>query len=251
MKRSVVAALVGLALSWSQAHAQATEDSTPGTLEILDMTPGTGATAVENASVTVHYTGWLLDGTKFDSSHDRKQPFTFTLGAGRVIRGWDLGVKGMKVGGTRELTIPPDLGYGESGAGGVIPPNATLRFEVELLAVAPPKFKAIGNEDLKGLMQRGVTVLDIRRPDEWVETGTIPGVQRLTAFDKNGQFVPTFPDALDALIDRDAEVVLICRTGRRSLALARAMADQAGFTRVYSHATGMEDWIEAGNRVEK
>lgn len=100
-----------------------------------DITVGTGATAASGQTVTVHYTGWLTNGTKFDSSKDRNQPFNFHLGAGEVIRGWDEGVAGMKVGGTRKLTIPPQLGYGARGAGGVIPPNATLVFEVELLGV--------------------------------------------------------------------------------------------------------------------
>ena len=100
-----------------------------------DTKVGTGAEAVTGKSVSVHYTGWLTDGTKFDSSKDRGQPFSFQLGAGQVIKGWDQGVVGMKVGGIRKLTIPPELGYGARGAGGVIPPNATLVFEVELLGV--------------------------------------------------------------------------------------------------------------------
>ena len=96
---------------------------------------GAGAEAAAGQHVSVHYTGWLTDGTKFDSSKDRNDPFEFHLGRGQVIAGWDEGVQGMKVGGTRKLTIPPGLGYGARGAGGVIPPNATLVFEVELLAV--------------------------------------------------------------------------------------------------------------------
>ena len=96
---------------------------------------GKGATAQIGQTVSVHYTGWLTDGTKFDSSVDRGQPFSFSLGAGQVIKGWDEGVAGMKVGEKRKLTIPPDLGYGAAGAGGVIPPNATLVFDVELLGV--------------------------------------------------------------------------------------------------------------------
>ncbi len=100
-----------------------------------DITKGTGATAQAGQMVSVHYTGWLTNGTKFDSSKDRNQAFNFSLGAGQVIRGWDEGVAGMQVGGVRKLTIPPQLGYGARGAGGVIPPNATLVFEVELLGV--------------------------------------------------------------------------------------------------------------------
>ncbi len=104
-------------------------------LIIEDLTTGQGDEATAGKIVVVHYTGWLTDGTKFDSSKDRNDPFDFPLGAGHVIRGWDQGVAGMKVGGTRKLTIPPEMGYGSRGAGGVIPPNATLVFEVELLAV--------------------------------------------------------------------------------------------------------------------
>lgn len=104
-------------------------------LQYKDVSTGTGAEAQAGNTVSVHYTGWLTDGTKFDSSLDRGQPFSFNLGSGGVIAGWDEGVAGMKVGGTRILVIPPELGYGASGAGGVIPPNATLIFQVELLDV--------------------------------------------------------------------------------------------------------------------
>lgn len=109
--------------------------TTPSGLVIEDVTVGDGAEAVAGRYVTVHYTGWLTNGSKFDSSKDRNDPFEFGLGQRQVIAGWDEGVQGMKVGGTRKLTIPPQLGYGARGAGGVIPPNATLVFEVELLEV--------------------------------------------------------------------------------------------------------------------
>jgi FKBP-type peptidyl-prolyl cis-trans isomerase FkpA len=114
--------------------------TTDSGLQYEDTTVGEGAEAKAGQNVSVHYTGWLRNddgsvGSKFDSSKDRGQPFGFSLGAGQVIRGWDEGVQGMKVGGARRLTIPASLGYGARGAGGVIPPNATLIFDVELLGV--------------------------------------------------------------------------------------------------------------------
>ena len=111
------------------------EKITDSGLKYDDITEGDGDVATAGQMVTVHYTGWLTDGSKFDSSKDRNDPFRFKLGAGNVIRGWDEGVAGMKIGGTRKLTIPAHLGYGAQGAGGVIPPNATLVFEVELLGL--------------------------------------------------------------------------------------------------------------------
>lgn len=111
------------------------ESTTASGLKITDLETGQGAEARAGQTVEVHYTGWLENGTKFDSSLDRRQPFRFRLGAGEVIRGWDEGVAGMKVGGKRKLVIPAALGYGARGAGGAIPPNATLVFEVELLGV--------------------------------------------------------------------------------------------------------------------
>ncbi len=111
------------------------EITTSSGLLYEDIREGEGAVAAAGQRVSVHYTGWLTNGTKFDSSKDRNDPFDFPLGGGRVIRGWDEGVAGMKVGGVRKLTIPAELGYGSRGAGGVIPPNATLVFEVELLEI--------------------------------------------------------------------------------------------------------------------
>ena len=109
------------------------ETTSSSGLKYEDLAVGEGEQAKAGQTVTVHYTGWLVDGKKFDSSKDREQPFSFTLGRGQVIKGWDEGVQGMKVGSKRKLTIPAALGYGSRGAAGVIPPNATLIFEVELL----------------------------------------------------------------------------------------------------------------------
>jgi FKBP-type peptidyl-prolyl cis-trans isomerase len=119
----------------SEKGSNAQDITTSSGLNYVDQVVGTGDVAVSGKTVSVHYTGWLENGKKFDSSVDRGQPFSFPLGGGRVIKGWDEGVQGMKVGGKRKLTIPSNLGYGPQGAGGVIPPNATLIFDVELLGV--------------------------------------------------------------------------------------------------------------------
>jgi FKBP-type peptidyl-prolyl cis-trans isomerase len=130
---------LGVVLARSAAGADEKKEgkvqTTKSGLKYEDLKEGKGAEAKKGDTVTVHYTGWLKDGKKFDSSLDRDRPFTFKLGAGRVIKGWDEGVAGMKAGGKRKLIIPPNLAYGDRGAGKVIPPNAELTFEVELLKI--------------------------------------------------------------------------------------------------------------------
>ena len=140
LEHILVSALLIGALSLSSKPAQAAgEVTTPSGLRIIDVKRGTGPVPHAGQTVTVNYTGWLFvdgkKGKKFDSSLDRNEPFSFTLGQGQVIKGWDEGVATMHVGGKRTLIIPPDLGYGAGGAGGVIPPNATLIFDVDLLGV--------------------------------------------------------------------------------------------------------------------
>ena len=220
-------------------------------LEVKNLVTGTGVEAVRHSKVTVHYTGWLMNGTKFDSSVDRGKPFDFTLGAGQVIRGWELGVEGMKVGGKRELIIPPKLSYGQKGAGGVIPPNATLKFQVKLLAVAPPKYNNVDNATLKSLLKKGVKIVDMRRPDEWKSTGVIAGSKRLTAFDHNGNFNRNFPGEFQKFAAKNEAVILICRSGNRSSTLSQMLTEQAGFSKVYNVTDGIKKWIDDKNPVVK
>lgn len=130
----MVAALMALPVQAAEKRTQAMTTTASG-LKYVDLVVGTGASPVRGKQVKVHYTGTLENGTKFDSSVDRRQPFSFVIGVGQVIKGWDEGVMGMKVGGKRKLVIPANLGYGARGAGGVIPPHATLLFDVELLDV--------------------------------------------------------------------------------------------------------------------
>jgi peptidylprolyl isomerase len=136
----VSGAITGIAIMSDPSEAQSAKPMTTSSgLQIIDTKPGTGASPRAGQTVSVHYTGWLYvngaKGKKFDSSVDRNEPFEFPIGQGRVIRGWDEGVASMKIGGKRTLIIPPALGYGAQGAGGAIPPNATLIFDVELLGV--------------------------------------------------------------------------------------------------------------------
>ncbi|TVP93438.1 MAG: peptidylprolyl isomerase [Thioalkalivibrio sp.] len=219
-------------------------------LQINVLQPGDGPEAVSGAEVTVHYTGWLMDGTKFDSSLDRSEPFSLTLGEGQVIPGWEQGLEGMRVGEVRELIIPPGLAYGARGAGGVIPPNATLRFEVELLDVEMPPFSELDNRGLAEMIAKGVKVVDIRRPEEWRQTGVVGGSHLLTAFDRYGRVEPDFVGEFQQLVARDEPVVLICRTGSRTAALARALAEQLEYQQVYNVTDGITRWIAEGQVVQ-
>ncbi|MHA1599059.1 MAG: FKBP-type peptidyl-prolyl cis-trans isomerase [Alphaproteobacteria bacterium] len=219
--------------------------------QIKDIVTGDGAEATPYATVAVHYTGWLTDGTKFDSSVDRGQTFSFTLGGGQVIPGWEMGVQGMRVGGKRELIIPPELGYGAKGASGVIPPNATLKFEISLIGVTPAPFTSIDNVKLKDLLAKGVKIVDVRRPEEWKQTGVVAGSKLLMSFDKQGKLNPDFLDGLAAYVKKDEPVILICRTGNRTGYLSNALSSEMGYSKIYNVTDGIVKWMADKNPVDK
>ena len=212
---------------------------------------GDGETAQNGMHVSVHYQGRLTDGTIFDDSQKRGTPFSFTLGSGQVIPGWEQGIAGMKIGEKRVLTIPPELGYGVAGAGGVIPPNATLVFDVELLAVAiPPKLGDATAADLQAAKKNGVVVIDIRRAEEWAETGIIEGAHTITAFTQSGQLHPEFQAKFSAIVPTlDTSVMLYCRTGNRTGIIGKALVSQLGYSDVTHLSDGIVGWAASGSPV--
>ena len=222
--------------------------SSESELKITINQEGSGDRADIGMSVSVHYTGKLEDGTVFDSSIPRGQPFTFTLGAGQVIKGWDLGVEGMTVGEKRNLVIPPHLGYGVRGAGATIPPNATLIFDVELLEVTMPiTLGELSPQQFIDARENGGVVIDIRREEEWKETGIIKGSQTITAFTKDGKIHPDFPKKFfDLINDVDVPILLYCRTGNRTGILGKALIDQVGQTNVSHLSDGIVGWKKQG-----
>jgi rhodanese-related sulfurtransferase len=213
-------------------------------LKIDILKVGAGTQAENGMQISVHYEGRLSDGTVFDSSKPRGAPFSFVLGAGKVIKGWDTGILGMRPGEKRVLTIPPELGYGARGAGSAIPPNATLIFNVEMLEMTwPTKLQAASNQDLKKSLQSGAVLIDIRRPEEWQETGIIGGAELVTAFTKSGKLHPEFQQKFMSLItDRDAPIMLYCRTGNRTTNLGNALVQQLGFSNVSHLSAGITGW---------
>ena len=220
-------------------------------LKVETLVAGKGEVAEIGKNVEVHYTGKLLNGSIFDSSVTRGEPFTFTIGKGQVIEGWDQGITGMRVGEKRLLTIPPDLAYGDSGAGSLIPPNATLVFEVELLNVSLPAI--LGEADEAALIlarDANTIIIDIRREEEWKETGIIEGSHTITAFTKEGKLHYDFQKNFFALIrDRNTPILIYCRTGNRTGALGTALIDQAGFNDVTHLSDGIVGWKKAGLKL--
>ncbi len=239
---------IGLALVTHTVYASHEPVSS---VAIEEIKIGKGSEALPFSVVDVQYTGKLEAGTVFDSSIGRAEPFRFTLGAGQVIRGWDMGIQGMKAGGKRILTIPPELAYGNAGAGDKIPPNATLIFEVELVGVEPPPFSSIGNARLAAKLEQGITLIDIRRIDEWKETGIIDGSIKSTAFDGQGRFLKSFVETLKNTVKPEDEFALICRTGNRSAALSNWLVTRSAYKNVLNVKNGISSWIKEGNPIRK
>ena len=212
-------------------------------LEIKNNLEGEGAEIVNHSKIKVHYIGMLEDGTKFDSSYDRGEPFSFQIGLRQVIEGWETGIMSMKVGGKRTLIIPPELGYGERGAGELIPPNSTLIFDIEIIDVQPPAYNLITTDEIQNLLNENYKFIDIRTKKERDFTGVIPGSLEITAFDVYGKFVPEFIKTIRDVVDLNDNIVFISNEGEIAYILANGFAEQLGAKNMNALKGGIQQLI--------
>jgi len=220
-------------------------------LEILSDEVGNGLEIKEHYKVKVNYKGSLENGNVFDSSYKRNQPFFFQIGLRQVIQGWDEGLLGMKVGGKRTLKIPPNLAYGSNGVGDIIPPNATLIFDIEILDAEPPGYKNVFPYQLKDKQKEGFKIIDIRISDERKKTGIIKNSIEITAFDIQGNFDPNFFNQYDKNIKENDHVIFVSSEGDISAILANGFVEKLGKKNIYSLVGGIKKWNEEGRRLIK
>ena len=212
-------------------------------LEIKNNIEGDGVEILNHSKIKVHYIGTLEDGTKFDSSYDRGEPFSFQIGLKQVIEGWEKGIIGMKVGGKRTLIIPPEFGYGERGAGELIPPNSTLIFDIEIIDAKPPAYNIITIDEIQNLLNDNFKFIDIRTKKERDSTGVIPGSLEITAFDIYGKFVPEFMKTFQDLVDLNDNIVFISNEGEIAAILANGFAEQLGAKNMNALKGGIQQLI--------
>ena len=212
-------------------------------VQIKNNIQGEGAEIINHSKIKVHYIGMFEDGTKFDSSYDRGEPFSFQIGLRQVIKGWETGIIGMKVGGKRTLIIPPALGYGERGAGELIPPNSTLVFDIEIIDIKPPSYNLITTDEIQNLLKDNYKFIDIRTKEERDFTGVIPGSLEITAFDVYGKFVPEFMKTFQSVVDLNDNIVFVSNEGEIASILANGFAEQLGAKNMNSLKGGIQQLI--------
>ena len=212
-------------------------------LQIKNNIEGEGADIVKHSKIKAHYLGMLEDGTKFDSSYDRGEPFSFQIGLRQVIKGWETGIVGMKVGGKRTLIIPPELGYGERGAGELIPPNSTLIFDIEIIDSQPPSYNLITTDEIQNLLKDNYKFIDIRTKEERDFTGVIHGSLEITAFDVYGKFVPEFMKTFQSLVNLNDNIVFVSNEGEIASILANGFAEQLGAKNMNALKGGIQQLI--------
>ena len=220
-------------------------------VQINNNIEGEGIEIVKHSKIQVHYTGKLQDGTKFDSSFDRGEPFSFQIGLRQVIEGWETGLMGMRVGGKRTLIIPPEFAYGERGAGDLIPPNATLTFDIEIVAVQDPGYGLVKATEIRALQEEGYKFIDIRTEKERDHTGVVPGSLEITAFDIYGNFVPEFMKTFRELVKLDDNTVFISNEGEIASILANGFVEQLNASNMYALKGGIQQLIKENYKLEK
>ncbi len=220
-------------------------------VQIEELAEGDGPVVTEHAGVMIHYNGMLADGTQFDTTMKSAKPFQFRVGDGRVIKGLELGVIGMRPGGQRRIVIPPELAYGEEGAPPKVPSNATLTFEVMMVRVFPRRYVNIGVAELRKLLAEGTSVVDLRSEKEWRSTGTIPGSYRLTAVDEKGKLNIRFLAWLKKVCPPDEKVVLVDWDGFLSTKMSNMISNYGGYTQVFNLEPGLKGWIATGGEMER
>tara|TARA_B100000686_G_C16661953_1_gene901461 strand:- start:240 stop:965 length:726 start_codon:yes stop_codon:yes gene_type:complete len=211
---------------------------------IVNDIPGNGNQIKKHSKLKMHYIGRLKDGTSFDSSYQRNQPFLFQIGTRKVIEGLEMGLIGMKNGGKRTIIIPSNLAYGKNKVSDLIPRHSTLIFEIELIDVKPPSYKLIKVVDLEKKQKKGFIVIDIRSKKEIKKTGTIPGSISITAFDKNGKFERDFFNNYYSKVTLLDHVIFVSRTGDISSILANGFVEELGLRNIYSLEGGIEAYFD-------
>ncbi len=214
-------------------------------IEILSDVLGTGPLVEFHSKISVHYRGTLEDGTVFDSSFKRNKPFIFQIGNQQVIQGWEIGLMGMRVGGKRKIKIPPELAYGKNGAGDLIPPNATLIFEIDIIGVEPPRYKLIDIKDLELNPIDNLIIIDIRSKSDWKKTGVIKDSKKITAFNEEGEFQPNFLKSFQKIANTTSNVLFVSKKGDISSILANGFVEQLGFRNIYSLKGGIDKLINS------
>ena len=226
-------------------------------IEILSEVHGLGDKIKNHYKISVHYVGTLEDGTEFDNSYKRNQPFKFQIGTRVVIPGWEIALMGMKVGGKKKFIVPSSLAYGYSGVGDLIPPNSSLIFDVEIINIKPPGYIEINSEQLLSLqkeklfllMEKKLILIDIRTEKEWNLTGVIEGSYKISAFDSKGNLNPNFLKMYKKNVKENDHVIFISDKGEVSSILANGFIENLGMKNIYSLKGGIQEWITKGNKI--
>ena len=213
-------------------------------IEIKNDKKGDGIEIINHSKVKVHYIGKLETGIEFDNSFKRKKPFTFQIGTRQVIEGWEIGLLGMKEGGSRTIIIPPVLAYGESGAGDIIPPNAKLIFEIKVIEVIPPGYRVLNVKDVENKQNKGFIFIDIRNKNEIKKTGTISGSLVITAFDKEGNLLSSFLNEYRSSVTNTDNVVFISDNGDIASILANGFVEHLGAKNMYYLKGGIQEYLK-------